>query len=38
MLALWDKLDKDIIKLLSDSNVDAIGDLISKVIWQKRNS
>jgi hypothetical protein len=25
MLALWDKLDKDIIKLLSDSNVDAIG-------------
>jgi hypothetical protein len=26
MLALWDKLDKDIIRLLSDSNVDAIGD------------
>jgi hypothetical protein len=26
MLALWDKLDKDIIRLLSDSNVGAIGD------------
>jgi hypothetical protein len=26
MLALWDKLDKDIIRLLSDSDVGAIGD------------
>jgi hypothetical protein len=35
MLALWDKLNEDIIRFLSDSNVGAIGDLVYYVIRQK---